>query len=187
MPKKKLSARLLLGPVPAALISCGHGDEKNMITLAWVGVVNSSPPMISIAVRPNRHSHSMIVESKEFVVNIPSVEQVELVDGCGTLSGKQINKFEHFGVTPVMGTLRHAPMIEECPVSMECVLEQTLTLGTHSLFIGRVVQAYVQPSFLDEQGKADLHRFPLLGFCSGQYLSTAPLNRSLGYTMKKKS
>jgi flavin reductase (DIM6/NTAB) family NADH-FMN oxidoreductase RutF len=185
MPKKKLSAQLLLGPLPAALISCGRGGEQNIITLAWVGVVNSSPPMISIAVRPNRHSHKMIVESKEFVVNIPAVEQAGLVDGCGTLSGKQLNKFEHFGLTPVRGTLEHAPLIDECPISMECLLEQTLTLGTHSLFIGRVVQVYVDPSILDDQGKADLSRFSLLGFFSGQYLSAAPLNRPLGYTLKK--
>lgn len=186
MPKKKFSAQLLLGPVPAALISCGRGGgEQNIITLAWVGVVNSSPPMISIAVRPNRHSHRIIVETKEFVVNIPTVEQADLVDGCGALSGKQVNKFEHFGVTPVRGTLEHAPLIDECPISMECFLEQTLTLGTHSLFIGRVVQAYVDPSIIDDQGKTDLSRLSLLGFFSGQYLSAAPLNRSLGYTLKK--
>ncbi len=186
MSKQKLSARLLLGPVPAALISCGYGGgEQNIITLAWVGVVNSSPPMISIAVRPNRHSHRIIAETKQFVVNIPTVEQVELVDGCGTLSGKKINKFERFGVTPVMGTLEHAPRIEECPINMECLLEQTLTLGTHSLFIGRVAQVYVEPSVVDEQGKADLTRFSLLGFFSGQYLSAVPLDRSLGYTLKK--
>jgi len=90
MPKQKLSSQLLLGPLPAALISCGRENgEQNIITLAWVGVVNSDPPMISIAVRPNRHSYSMIEETKEFTVNIPTVEQADLVDGCGILSGKK--------------------------------------------------------------------------------------------------
>jgi len=185
MTKNKLPARLLLGPVPAALIGCGSGDAQNIITLAWVGVVNSNPPMLSIAVRPNRYSHNLIRDSGEFTVNLPSAEQVAKADGCGTLSGKDVDKFEHFGLTAARGTLSCAPMIEECPLSMECVVEKTLSLASHTLFIGRVVASYAADNAVDAKGNIDFGKARLLGFCSGNYLETVPLNLTLGYTLKK--
>ncbi|MDY6826128.1 MAG: flavin reductase family protein [Bacillota bacterium] len=185
MTKNKLPAQLLLAPVPAAMIGCGNGDINNIITLAWVGVVNSNPPFLSIAVRPNRYSHNLIRDSGEFTVNLPSVDQVAEVDGCGTISGRDTNKFEHFGLTAVRSTLSCAPLIEECPVSMECLVEQTLSLGSHTLFIGRVIASYVADCVTDARGKIDFGKARLLGFCSGNYLETAPLNLTLGYTLEK--
>ena len=73
-----------------------------------------------------------------------------------------------------MGTLKYAPLIDECPLSMECVVEHTLVLGSHSLFIGRVVQAYADKSATGERGKFDFNRCRLLGFSNGQYLSVSP-------------
>ncbi|HSW35384.1 MAG TPA: flavin reductase family protein [Candidatus Limnocylindrales bacterium] len=181
----KQPASLLLGPVPTALITCGNSVEQNIITLAWVGVVNSSPPMISASVRPNRHSCHLIQETGEFTVNIPYSDQVSLVDGCGTLSGKDLNKFEHFRLTPILGTLQYAPLIDECPISMECKVEHTLRLGSHFVFIGRVVASYISTDITDEKGKIDFNRCRLLGFCDGRYLETAPLNHPIGFTIKK--
>ncbi|MGM0651241.1 MAG: flavin reductase family protein [Bacillota bacterium] len=184
MSKQKQSTQILLGPVPPALIGCGNESEKNIITLAWVGVVNSSPPMITAAVRPNRHSYQIIKESEEFTVNLPNKTQVELADGCGTLSGRDLNKFEHFKVTAEQGTLKQAPMIAECPVSMECKLEHTLELASHTVFIAEVVSSYVDSAVLDDQGKIDFEKCNLLGFCAGNYLGTKPLGLSIGYTRK---
>ncbi len=186
MPKKKQSTQLLLGPVPSALIACGAAGRNNIITLAWVGVVNSSPPMISAAIRSNRHSYKMIQESGEFTVNIPSAEQVEIADVCGTLSGKELDKFARFELTAMKGMLKNAPMIEECPISMECLLRKSLDLGSHTLFIGEVVSSYVDERVLDQKGKIDFSRLSLLGFCAGDYLATHPLERTIGYTLKKK-
>jgi flavin reductase (DIM6/NTAB) family NADH-FMN oxidoreductase RutF len=186
MTKKALDAQTLLGPVPAALISCGReGGEKNIITLAWVGVVNSVPPMISIAVRPSRHSHGMIRESGEFVVNLPLDDQVAIVDGCGTLSGKNTDKFTHFNLTPHQGILTHAPGIAQCPVSLECRVRQTLQLGSHDLFIGEVVQVWVDEECLNDIGKADLTKTSLLGFAGGRYVSLVPTGLGIGYTARK--
>ncbi len=185
MPKSKQSTRLLVGPTPAALIACGDGNKQNIITLAWVGVVNSSPPMVSISVRPDRYSYEMIKRAGEFTINIPREEQVDIVDGCGTLSGRDLDKFEHFDLTAVSGILSYAPMIEECPISMECSLKHSLELESHTVFIGQVISAYVEESVLDEKGAVDFERCRILGFCSGNYLKTAPLNLKLGYTLKK--
>lgn len=187
MIKQKQPTQILLGPIPPALIGCGNEKEKNIITLAWVGVVNSSPPMISVAVRPNRYSFDIIRDSGEFSVNLPNTDQVDLTDGCGNLSGRDLKKFEHFNLTAVRGTLEYAPMIDECPISLECKVEKILELGSHTIFISRVVATYVSPEVTDEKGKIDFERCRLLGFCAGSYLETKPLNLSIGYTQKKQS
>ncbi len=185
MAKSKQSTQLLLGPTPAALIASGYGAVQNIITLAWVGVVNSSPPMVSISVRPNRHSYDMIKKSGEFTVNIPREDQVDIVDGCGTVSGRNLNKFEHYNLTAALGTLSYAPMIKECPISMECILKHTLNLESHAVFIGQVISSYVEEEIVTEKGVIDFERCRILGFCSGSYLRTVPLNLKLGYTLKK--
>ncbi|MGM0687998.1 MAG: flavin reductase family protein [Bacillota bacterium] len=187
MVKQKQPTQIILGPVPPALIGCGNEKVKNIITLAWVGVVNSSPPMVSVAVRPNRYSFDIIRDSKEFSINLPSVDQVELADGCGNLSGRDLNKFEHFNLSAVQGTLKYAPMIDECPISLECKVEKILELGSHTIFISRVVATYVSSEVIDEEGKIDYDRCRLLGFCAGSYLETKSLNLSIGYTKKKQS
>ncbi len=186
MTKQKQPTQLLLGPIPPALIGCGNEKESNIITLAWVGVVNSSPPMISAAVRANRHSHDLIRDTGEFTVNLPNRAQVDLADGCGNLSGRDLDKFEHFNLTAAKGSLERAPMIAECPISMECRVEHVLELGSHTLFIGRLVSSYVEEGVLTEKGKIDFERCDLLGFCAGSYLETKPLGLSIGYTVKER-
>lgn len=185
MTKKKEPRQLLLGPVPSALIACGTGNENNIITLAWVGVVNSSPPMLSVAIRPNRHSYALIKKSGEFTVNIPDVDQIEIADLCGNLSGRDIDKFSRFKLTAARGVLSFAPMIEECPISMECRLQKTIELNSHTVFIGEVVSTYVDEDLLDEKGRMDFSRRSLLGFCAGSYLGASPLGLTIGYTQRK--
>ena len=186
MAKKDLKPQTLLAPVPAALISCGReGGEQNIITLAWVGVVNSVPPMISIAIRPSRHSHGIIKETGEFVINIPTEDQVDIVDACGTVSGSKVNKFSRFNLTAQKNNLLHAPGIMECPISMECRVHQILSLGSHDLFIGEVVNMSVEESILDAKGHPDLNSVPILGFGAGQYLGIKPKSLSIGFTVKK--
>lgn len=185
MAKKVLEPQTLLAPVPAALISCGREDgEHNIITLAWVGVVNSVPPMISIAIRPSRYSHGIIKESGEFVVNIPREDQAEVVDACGTVSGKKVNKFTHFNLTARKGALMHAPLIEECPIHLECKVRQVLSLGSHDLFIGEVVSVLVEEDILDDKGKLSLGAGSVLGFGGGQYFAVKPTGLSIGFTTK---
>lgn len=188
MNKKSFPPRLFLGPVPSVLVSCGNETEKNILTIAWAGVVNSDPPMISISVRPTHYSYPIIMETKEFVVNIPTAGQAELADGCGTLSGRELDKFAHFGVTAVKGTLKYAPLIEECPVNLECVVEQTIRLGTHELFLGRVVQTYASSEVINSQGRIDLQGRRLLGLNAGlhEYVEALPMNLFIGFTRKNK-
>lgn len=187
MSKRKLKPQTLLAPVPAALISCGRaGEEPNIITLAWVGVVNSEPPMVSIAIRPGRHSYEIVKETEEFVVNIPRASQVEMVDACGTLSGRNVNKFSEFALTPRRGDLQQAPAIAECPINLECRVRQVLPLGSHHLFIGEVLNVLVDEALCDEKGNVDLGKAAVLGFGAGAYLGVEPLGEAIGFSVKKR-
>jgi len=119
------------------------------------------------------------------VVNVATADQVLLADGCGTVSGKEIDKFSHFGLTPVKGTLQYAPLIKECPINLECVLEKSIDLPSHTVFIGKVIATHVDAEIIN-QGKVDLSRCHFLGFCDGTYLTSTSLDLSLGYSLKKK-
>ncbi len=186
MTKKKLTPQPMLAPVPSAMISCGRtGDDPNIITLAWVGVACSDPPMLSIAVRSGRFSYDIIKETGEFVVNIPTVLQAEVADACGTISGKKVNKFSRFGLTPEKGALANAPGIKECPISLECLVRHELPLGSHNLFVGEVVNLLVEENVLDEKDKLDFTKLSVLGFSNSQYLQVESLGQKLGFSLKK--
>ncbi|MEW6724259.1 MAG: flavin reductase family protein [Bacillota bacterium] len=172
MSKEELRASPVLLPVPAAMISCADAQGRpNIITLAWVGVVCSEPPMLGIGVRPNRHSHQMIVESGEFVVNIPSINQVKETDYCGLVSGRDTDKFAATGLTPAPGKWTKAPIIEECPVNVECRLRQVVELGSHDLFIGEVVGVQADAGTIGDNGRPDVSKIRPLAYAAGEYWS----------------
>ena len=186
MSKKSIEPGLLLGPVPAALVSCADKDGKgNIITLAWVGVVNSEPPMVSVSVRPSRYSHGLILETKEFVVNVPTADMAEKVDGCGVTSGRNINKFETFGLTPLRGMLDYAPYIGECPICLECKVKQVLNLGSHDLILGQIINVMADETVLDHAGRYDPVALEFLGFSGGHYLGARKTGQKAGFSRKK--
>lgn len=153
MAKRQFKPGVGLRPVPVALItSVNDQGRSNIITLAWVGVVCSTPPMLSIAVRPERFSHDMIRNTGQFVINLPSVEQLWAADYCGSRSGRDEDKFAALGLTPVAASEVKPPLIGECPINIECVVRHQLALGSHDLFIGEVVALHVDESILDEAG-----------------------------------
>lgn len=141
-----------LYPVPVVLATCGT-DKPNIITLAWVGTVCSDPPMLGIGVRPERYSHGLIQETGEFVVNIPGEEMLEITDGCGHVSGRDVDKFATFGLTPQPASEVKAPLIAQCPVNIECKVVQQIPLGAHDLFLGEIVAVHVDEAVLDEKGR----------------------------------
>jgi flavin reductase (DIM6/NTAB) family NADH-FMN oxidoreductase RutF len=154
MTKKVIGPVLALQPVPVALVSSvGNDGKANVATFAWVGVVCSEPPMISVAVRPARCTYDLITETGEFVVNIPTADMVQTCNYVGSRTGKKEDKFSTTALTAVPATKVKAPLVAECPVNMECVVRHTLELGTHTLFIGEIVATHVDESVLDEHGR----------------------------------
>ncbi len=100
MSKVELKAQTLLIPLPAAMISCvAEGYKPNIITISWIGIVNSEPPMLSISIQPKRFSHDIVKKSGQFVVNVTSEANLKAVDFCGNRSGRDFDKFKEMGLT----------------------------------------------------------------------------------------
>jgi flavin reductase (DIM6/NTAB) family NADH-FMN oxidoreductase RutF len=164
----------VLFPVPAVLVtSCLEGGEPNIITIAWTGVMSSEPPVVYISVRPVRHSYRLIKDSGEYVINIPTAGQIKMVDYCGVVTGKDVNKFKETGFTPVPGTKVRAPLIAECPVNIECRVRQILSLGSHDIFISDVLAVHYSVQALDEKERLDISRISPYGYCAGEYRELA--------------
>lgn len=152
MEKKTIEPYPLLMPVPAAVVSIADDEADNLITISWIGVVCSEPPMIGFSVRKNRRSFEMLQKAKDFVVNIPAKENLEIVDICGRKSGKDFDKTNLRGAKLIESKLVHSKMIKEFPVNIECKLVKSIELGSHTQFIGEVVATHVDPVMVDDSG-----------------------------------
>jgi flavin reductase (DIM6/NTAB) family NADH-FMN oxidoreductase RutF len=119
--------------------SVDFAGKPNIITLAWTCILSMNPFMVGISVGPKRHSHKLIKESKEFVINLPTIELKEACMLCGTKSGRSVDKFKETGLTPVKSDKVSAPRIKECYAWLECKLVNSVDTGDHTLFVGEVV------------------------------------------------
>ncbi|MEW6307432.1 MAG: flavin reductase family protein [Bacillota bacterium] len=184
MTKRLLQPAPTLYPVPAALISVAGEPRPNLITLAWVGVVCSDPPVLSIGVRPTRYSHGLIEAAGDFAVNLPTAAMARAVDLCGNLSGRDEDKFARAGLTAYPATRISSPLVAECPVNVECRLRQAIPLGSHTLFLGEVVAVHAEESVLGANGRPDSAKLEALAYIAGQYWRQGqPLGGS-GFSLK---
>ena len=177
----------MLYPVPAVMVSCG--DKKgnhNIITIAWAGTICSDPAMVSISVRPERHSYEMIKESGEFVINLTTKDLTYATDWCGVKSGRDVDKFKEMKLTKAAATqLEHAPIIEESPVNIECKVREVLELGTHHMFLAQVVAVQVSEKYMNETGKFELNETELVTYSHGEYFQIGERLGKFGYSVKK--
>ena len=182
--ERKPSTALL--PAPVVLLSvAGHGKEKpNIITLAWAGTVNSAPPMLSVAIRPTRHSHRLVNAAREFVVNVPRAGQLEQVDLAGVWSGAEHDKFEELGFTARPASAVAAPLIEECPVNIECVVRHQMTLGSHDLYLAEIVAVQYDEDVLDSRGHVKTSTLSPIAYVEGEYWSLRERIGSYGAAAK---
>ena len=178
-PFVSLTPGTLLAPVPAVMVSCSLPNETpNIITLAWVGTVCSEPPMCSISVRKERHSHPIIRDSGEFIINLCGKDHLKDMDFCGVKSGRDVDKFSACGFTPVKVPGFTAPAIGESPLYLACKVTSVQELGSHDLFLGRIEQMGVQPSLMDEAGRIDCAKADLVAYNHGVYYA---LGQALGF------
>ena len=188
MPKKSLKPTSALLLTPVVLVTCQNEEGKpNIITLAWVGVANSEPPIISLAIRPERHSYGIIKRTGEFVVNLPTTIILKEMDFCGVVSGSKLDKFSATKLTPMPAGKIKAPLIKECPVNLECQVKQVIPLGSHDLFLGEVVAAHMDTEIQDEKGRIDIGKARLFAFCPGatEYWSLGERIGKYGFTKGK--
>ena len=182
--ERKPSTALL--PTPVVLLSVAGNDKEkpNIITLAWVGTVCSDPPMLSVAIRPTRHSHRLVDAAREFVVNVPRAGQLTEVDLAGVWSGAEHDKFEELGLTASPASRVTAPLIEECPVNIECVVRHQLALGAHDLYIAEIVAVQYDEELLDARGRVQTGKLAPIAFVEGEYWSLGERIGSYGGAAK---
>ena len=157
MVKILMGPTTLIYPMPVLLVGANVDDKPNFMTAAWGGVTNGEPPMLSVAIRPQRHTHKGISQNLTFSVNLPSADLIKETDYCGTASGAKVNKAEACRFSVFYGKLGNAPLIEQCPINLECKVVHTLKLDSHSLFIGRVEETHFSESCLTN-GKPDIDK-----------------------------
>lgn len=174
-------------PVPPVLVSCSHQGRDNLITIAWAGIVNSDPPMVSISVRPERYSYNLIKESGEFVVNLASIRNAKEVDFCGVTSGRDIDKFEQTGFTKEAGKIVQTPLVAECPVNLECKLRNIIPLGSHDMFIGEIVNINVDEEVIDKHNLVDIDLMSPLAYATPHYWTLGKKLGLYGFSKSQKN
>lgn len=135
---------------PIALVTSKADDKTNIITLAMLHVFSFNPFLVGIGVAPTRYSYELIKKSREFVVNLPTKDMRDVVELCGSCSGRYVNKFERAGLTPRKSEKVAPPQIAECPVALECKVIKEIKFGDHVWFIGEVVAQRVEVKDLCE-------------------------------------
>ncbi len=143
MEKVKIGPQPLVFPMPAFLVGANVEGKPNFMTVAWGGIACGEPPMISVGIRHPRYTLIGMKENMTFSVNVASSDQVKEVDFCGIRTGAKVDKARVCKFKVFYGKLETAPMIEQCPVNLECKIEHMLDLGSHVLVIGKIEETYV--------------------------------------------
>ncbi len=168
MSKTKIPPQPLLYPYPAVLVGATVAGKPNFMTAAWCGVACSEPPMISVAIRPSRYTYQGVRENMTFSINIASAALVRETDYCGTKRGSEVDKVKDCGFNLFYGKTETAPLIEQCPVNLDCRVVHILELGSHALIVGRVEEAFVSDDCLTD-GRPDAEKIKPFAFVAGQY------------------
>ncbi|PKM85176.1 MAG: flavin reductase family protein [Firmicutes bacterium HGW-Firmicutes-11] len=169
--KKRLLGKpgTMLYPVPVVMVSCSDGTKDNIITVAWTGIVNSEPPILSVSIRKSRLSHSIIEKSREFVVNLTTEALVSATDFCGVRSGRDLDKFETLSLTKLPASVVNCPMIGESPVNIECRVRDVIEFPSHDVFFADIVAVHAGEDLFNREDKFELEKAGLLCFSHGGY------------------
>lgn len=154
MAKVQMGPGTSIYPMPTLLVGANVDGKPNFMTVAWGNIVNAEPPMAAVAIRVKRYTRIGIEQNKTFSVNIPSADLVKETDYCGIVSGAKADKVQACQFTVFYGKLGTAPMIEQCPINLECSVLHSLELVSHFLYIGRVEEVHVSSDCLTE-GRID--------------------------------
>ncbi|MGZ5502892.1 MAG: flavin reductase family protein [Halobacteriota archaeon] len=114
-----------------------RANQPNIATFAWIMSTSHDPELIAVSVSKARYTCECLTD--EFVINLPTKELVEQVWTVGTLSGRNVNKFQVAGLTPIPSDVVKPPRIAECATHIECRIVNTFKTGDHIIFVGEVV------------------------------------------------
>ena len=183
--RKNLSPGTLTAPLPPAMVTVGDYENANIITIAWTGILASVPPKTYISVRPSRHSHGMLMERGEFVINLPSAELARTVDFVGIYTGAKMDKFEKCSLTKQKSEKVAPPTIAECPIALECRVCEVVPMGSHDVFIADIVGVSCHERLIDADGKIHYENADLLAYAHGEYYTLGDTVGRFGFSTDK--
>ena len=162
MSKVQMGPQTMIYPMPAFLVGANVDGKPNLMAVGWGGIACSEPPMITVAIRHQRYTLKGIKQNMTFSVNVASTDLVKEVDYCGMAAGAKVDKVEVCQFKVFYGKLETAPLIEQCPINLECKVMHILDLGTHALVVGRIEETYLSEDSLTD-GKPDVSKIkPLI-------------------------
>ncbi|MFT3951344.1 MAG: flavin reductase family protein [Oscillospiraceae bacterium] len=184
-PRTVWKGSALLAPVPPALVTCGSMENPNILTVAWTGILCTIPPKTYISLRPERFSYPLIEQTGAFVINLPTVGLLKAVDFCGVRSGRDTDKLKTLGLSVSLASSVEAPILDSAPVSLECVVTDKLSLGSHTMFLADIAAVSVQSRLLNAAGKLELDKAQLLAYAHGAYFALGEQLGTFGFSVKK--
>jgi len=149
MTKRKFSlSRVyrLLEPGPVVLVTTARAGRADIMPMSWHAMMEFEPPLVGCVISDRNHSFETLKATRECVLNIPTVELAAKVVGCGNSSGRRVDKFAEFGLTPVCASRVAAPLVGECYASLECRVVDTRFVAKYGFFVLEVLAAWVDPS-----------------------------------------
>ena len=178
----------MLYPLPAVLVSVGADpSEYNILTVAWTGTICSDPPMCYISVRKSRHSYDILTRTRAFVLNLTTENLSYATDWCGVKSGAEFDKFKTMHLTPVKAEKIAAPIIAESPMNIECEVVEIKELGSHDMFIAKVVNVQADDQFINPAtGAFDMEKAKMLAYMHGNYYGIGKKIGKFGWSVQKK-
>ena len=166
--KKKIGPQPMVWPHPVVLVGAVTDGKPDFATVAWTGVAASTPPHVTIALQPHRYSLRGIYQTRAFSINIPSEDLIKETDYCGIVSGKDTDKAKDCKFHVFYGETKGAPLIEECPVNLECIVRHLLNLGSHIMVVGEVIESHISENIMVD-GKPSYEKAGLFVFGPGTY------------------
>ena len=185
MSKQVWKPGTLVYPLPAVMVSCGDMQNSNILTVAWTGTICTDPAMTYISIRPERYSYEIIKNTKEFVINLTTKDLAYATDWCGVKSGVNVDKFKEMHLTKEKANFLNCPLIKESPVNIECKVEEIKELGSHHMFVAKVVGIDADEKYFDENGKFCLEKCNLIAYSHGEYFELGKSIGKFGFSVKK--
>jgi len=176
----------LLAPLPPVMVSVGTMEDSNILTVAWTGIINTTPSKTYISVRKSRHSHAIIKETGEFVINLTTASLVKSADFCGIHTGRKVDKFKKCALTKEKAKKVSCPCIAESPLNIECIVKDIIEFESHDMFIADIVNINVNRSLINSNNKICLDKANLAAFAHGEYFSLGKKIGTFGFSVKKK-
>ena len=178
-----------LAPLPVILVTSrlqeNNIKKDNIIAISWAGICDHAPHLININIAKGRYSGKIIKLTREFGVCMPTSKYIKEIDLCGTTHGNKVNKFELTKFTSFEAKTINVPLINECPINMECTLEDVVSFESHEMLIGKIVKTHIDENYIEDKGNPDFAKIGIVAYLNSEYWTLGKKIEDLFFTLKK--